>query len=96
MNPRTKRTLTVTVVVVLVAALVWFLYPRSFAQAMGRSFDPENTCTVQAVLRKGGSSAIEVTLSPEDPAYGELMALLVVFRPQRIRATSRTPSLARP
>ena len=39
MNSRTKRTLTVTVVVVLVAALVWFLYPRSFAQAMGRTFD---------------------------------------------------------
>ena len=76
MNPRTKRTLIVTVVVVLVTALVWFLYPRSFAQAMGRTFDRESTCTVQAVLRKGGSSMIEVTLSFEDPAYGELMALL--------------------
>ena len=76
MNPRTKRILTMAIVVVLVAALVWFLYPRSFAQAMGRTFDRESTCTVQAVLRKGGSSMIEVTLSPEDPAYGELMALL--------------------
>ena len=58
MNPQTKRNLTMAIVVVLVAALVWFLYPRSFAQAMGRTFDRENTCTVQAVLRKGGSSMI--------------------------------------
>ena len=41
MNPRTKRTMTIAVVVVLLAALVWYLYPRSFAQAMGKNFDWE-------------------------------------------------------
>ena len=76
MNPRTKRTLTIAIVAVLVAVLVWLLYPRTFQQAMGRSFDPENTCSVQAILHHKGGPMEEVTLSPEDPAYGELMALL--------------------
>ena len=76
MNPRTKRTLTVTVVVVLLAVLVWFLYPRSFQQAMGRTFDPENICSVQAILHEKGGPMTEITLSPEDPAYEELVSLL--------------------
>lgn len=76
MNPRTKRTMTIAVVVVLLAALVWFLYPRSFAQAMGKTFDPENTCSVQAILHEKGGPMVEITLSPEDPAYEELIALL--------------------
>lgn len=75
MNPRTKRGLTIAVLLVLLAALVWFLYPRRFDQAMGKTFDPQEVVSVQAILH-GSETLLEVTLSPEDPAYEELLTLL--------------------
>ena len=79
MNPRTKRTMTIAVVVVLLAALVWYLYPRSFAQAMGKNFDWEEVQQIQVYLVStdfANGETREIFLYTDDPAYEELRTLL--------------------
>ena len=79
MNPRTKRWLLAAEVLILAVLALWVLYPRSLNQVMGRDFDREEILQVQATLANmdmdtGGIR--EVFLTPDDPAYEELMTLL--------------------
>lgn len=79
MNPRTKRTLILIAALVLLVAAVtlWAKIPRTFEQAMGNGFDRTRVDQVHAfVSTVNGIETREVFLSPGDPAYEELWALL--------------------
>lgn len=80
MNPRTKRNLILgAVLVILVTAVIlWAKTPRTFDQAMGGGFDRTRVDQVHAFVPtvRGGDETHEVILSPKDPTYEELWALL--------------------
>ncbi|MGM9565427.1 hypothetical protein [Evtepia sp.] len=80
MNPRTKKILlfALAVVLILAAVVVWTSYPRTFDQAMGRGFDRDRVTHVTAFFTplKTGEDSIRIELSPDDPAYEDLLALL--------------------
>lgn len=79
MNPRTKRTLILIAVLALLvtAVTLWVKTPRTFDQAMGGSFDRARVDQIHAfVCTVSGTEIREVVLTPDDPAYEELWALL--------------------
>lgn len=80
MNPRTKRNLILiaVLVILMVAVILWAKTPRTFEQAMGNDFDRTRVDHVQAFVPtvRDGDDTHKVTLSPEDPAYEALWALL--------------------
>ena len=73
MNVRTKRIIAVFELVIVIALIAWALCPRSIDQALG--IDREAVTQVHVTLT-GQEETREVTLNPDDPAYGELLALL--------------------
>ena len=85
MTKRRRRAVVIAVVIVLLVAVILTVayYPRSFAQAVGGSYDPAKT------PQENGLQEIHVSLSgitvdetrelhigPDDPAAAELTALL--------------------
>ena len=80
MNPRTKKILlaALAVVLILVAVVVWTSYPRTFDQAMGRGFDRDRVTHVTAFFTpiENEEDTIRIELSPDDPAYEDLLTLL--------------------
>ena len=79
MRNRTSGALFVGVVVVVVAALLAiFNQSRTFAQFMGPDYDPGKLDNIQIFLSAidNDTPSREITLTPEDPAAQELLALL--------------------
>lgn len=77
MNVRTKRIVAVFELVIVIALILWFLCPRGIDQALG--IDQEAVTQVHVTLTGAGEKEgdnRELTLTPDDPAYGELMTLL--------------------
>lgn len=85
MTKRRRRVVVIAVVIVLLAAVILTVayYPRSFAQAVGGSYDPAKTS------QENGLQGVHIILSgitvdetrelhidPDDPAAAELTALL--------------------
>lgn len=85
MTKRRRRAVVIAVVIVLLAAVILTVayYPRSFAQAVGGSYDPaktpqENGLQEVHVFLSGVTvdETRELHLDPDDPAAAELTALL--------------------
>ncbi|HIY06342.1 MAG TPA: hypothetical protein H9844_04595 [Candidatus Evtepia faecigallinarum] len=85
MTKRRRRVVVIAVVIVLLAAVILTVayFPRSFAQAVGGSYDPaktpqENGLQEVYVILSGVTvdETRELHLDPDDPAAAELTALL--------------------
>lgn len=85
MTKRRRRAVVIAVVIVLLAAVILTVayYPRSFAQAVGGSYDPaktpqENGLQEVYIILSGVTvdETRELHLDPDDPAAAELTALL--------------------
>ena len=85
MTKRRRRVVVIAVVIVLLAAVILTVayYPRSFAQAVGGSYDPaktsqENGLQEVYVILSGITvdETRELHIDPDDPAAAELTALL--------------------
>lgn len=85
MTKRRRRVVVIAVVIVLLAAVILTVayYPRSFAQAVGGSYDPaktpqENGLQEVHVFLSGVTvdETRELHIDPDDPAAAELTALL--------------------
>ena len=85
MTKRRRRVVVIAVVIVLLAAVILTVayFPRSFAQAVGGSYDPaktpqENGLQEVYVILSGITvdETRELHLDPDDPAAAELTALL--------------------
>ena len=85
MTTRRRRVVVIAVVIVLLAAVILTVayYPRSFAQAVGGSYDPaktpqENGLQEVYVILSGITvdETRELHIDPDDPAAAELTALL--------------------
>ena len=85
MTKRRRRAVVIAVVIVLLVAVILTVayYPRSFAQAVGGSYDPaktpqENGLQEVHVFLSGVTvdETRELHLDPDDPAAAELTALL--------------------
>lgn len=85
MTKRRRRVVVIAVVIVLLAAVILTVayYPRSFAQAVGGSYDPaktpqENGLQEVYIILSGVTvdETRELHLDPDDPAAAELTALL--------------------
>lgn len=85
MTKRRRRAVVIAVVIVLLAAVILTVayYPRSFAQAVGGSYDPaktpqENGLQEVHVFLSGVTvdETRELHIDPDDPAAAELTALL--------------------
>lgn len=85
MTKRRRRVVVIAVVIVLLAAVILTVayYPRSFAQAVGGSYDPaktpqENGLQEIYVILSGITvdETRELHIDPDDPAAAELTALL--------------------
>lgn len=75
---RMKRRTKVTLVFAALAALalgLWFLIPRSLDQALGQGFQRDEVYSVQALLMNQEETR-SIVLTPSDPVYADLMALL--------------------
>lgn len=85
MTKRRRRVVVIAVVIVLLVAVILTVayYPRSFAQAVGGSYDPaktprENGLQELHVFLSGvtADETRELHLAPDDPAVAEVTALL--------------------
>ena len=85
MTKRRRRAVVIAVVIVLLVAVILTVayYPRSFAQAVGGSYDPaktpqENGLQEVYVILSGITvdETRELHIDPDDPAAAELTALL--------------------
>lgn len=85
MTKRRRRVVVIAVVIVLLAAVILTVayYPRSFAQAVGGSYDPaktpqENGLQEVYIILSGITvdETRELHIDPDDPAAAELTALL--------------------
>lgn len=85
MTKRRRRVVVIAVVIVLLAAVILTVayYPRSFAQAVGGSYDPaktsqENGLQEVHIILSGITvdETRELHIDPDDPAAAELTALL--------------------
>lgn len=85
MTKRRRRVVVIAVVIVLLVAVILTVayYPRSFAQAVGGSYDPaktpqENGLQEVHVFLSGVTvdETRELHIDPDDPAAAELTALL--------------------
>lgn len=85
MTKRRRRVVVIAVVIVLLVAVILTVayYPRSFAQAVGGSYDPaktpqENGLQEVYIILSGVTvdETRELHLDPDDPAAAELTALL--------------------
>lgn len=85
MTKRRRRVVVIAVVIVLLAAVILTVayFPRSFAQAVGGSYDPaktpqENGLQEVYIILSGVTvdETRELHLDPDDPAAAELTALL--------------------
>lgn len=85
MTKRRRRAVVIAVVIVLLAAVILTVayFPRSFAQAVGGSYDPaktpqENGLQEVYIILSGVTvdETRELHLDPDDPAAAELTALL--------------------
>lgn len=85
MTKRRRRVVVIAVVIVLLVAVILTVayYPRSFAQAVGGSYDPaktpqENGLQEVYVILSGITvdETRELHIDPDDPAAAELTALL--------------------
>lgn len=85
MTKRRRRVVVIAVVIVLLAAVILTVayFPRSFAQAVGGSYDPaktpqENGLQEVYVILSGITvdETRELHIDPDDPAAAELTALL--------------------
>ena len=85
MTKRRRRAVVIAVVIVLLVAVILTVayFPRSFAQAVGGSYDPaktpqENGLQEVYVILSGVTvdETRELHLDPDDPAAAELTALL--------------------
>lgn len=85
MTKRRRRVVVIAVVIVLLAAVILTVayYPRSFAQAVGGSYDPaktpqENGLQGVHIILSGvtADETRELHLAPDDPAVAEVTALL--------------------
>lgn len=80
MTPKTKKRLCVVILLAVAATAVLFLLfrPRTFAQTMGPDYDPRQIQEITAHLSSldRQTPSREITLSPEDPAAKDLLALL--------------------
>ncbi len=96
MNVKTKRAIAVVELVIVIALVVWALYPRSIDQALG--IDREAVTQVQVSLSGVGARQGEeqtFTLSPGDPGCEALLSLLSSQRyiPIYLDKDTRTASL---
>ena len=76
---KSKGALALGLVIVVVAALLAiFNQSRTFAQFMGPDYDPGKLDNIQIFLSAidNDTPSREITLTPEDPAAQELLALL--------------------
>lgn len=80
MPPKTKKRLCLVILLAVAAAAVLFLLfrPRTFPQVMGRDYDPSRMQEISVYLSSldRQTPSREITLSPEDPAAKDLLALL--------------------
>lgn len=85
MTKRRRRAVVIAVVIVLLVAVILTVayYPRSFAQAVGGSYDPaktsqENGLQEVHIILSGVTvdETRELHIDPDDPAAAELTALL--------------------
>lgn len=78
MPSKTKKILALVLVLAALAVVLFLLLrPRTFPQTMGRDYDPDRLREISVYLTQTESGqSREITLSPEDPAAEELLALL--------------------
>lgn len=85
MTKRRRRVVVIAVVIVLLAAVILTVayYPRSFAQAVGGSYDPAKTSQENGlqgvhIILSGviADETRELHIAPDDPAAAEVTALL--------------------
>ena len=89
MTRRKKMGIALLLAVILAALLAGAYYPRSFAQVMGQDYDPNRLDNISVSLsHPDADQSREVTLSPTDPAAGQLLALL---EGQRYRPVYHNP-----
>lgn len=97
MTQKTKRTIAVIELVIVVALVAYFFLPRHFDGAMSGNFDRETVTAVQVVLTGRGDQedGREAAIQPGTPAYEELIALLdsKQYQPYYVGEGPRTPSL---
>lgn len=73
---RKKTLLLGGILALLVVAAAALFWPRTLPQAMGGDFDPAQLTAIQADLTAPGQETRTLQLSPQDPAFQQLLDLL--------------------
>ena len=93
-----KHKIALVELVVLIILGCYFFLPKSFSQAMGKGFDPDQVTAVTVQLEGARGKRGEehtFTLSPTDPIYTELIDRLESrkYLPLYLNTTVRTTTL---